>query len=292
MSHKSVEALSETATPVFPQSFDQRPPDHPASQGRSSLTFFLLVFLLSIPFLLLGSATSLQLLPGLPLSALMTFCPALAAVILVYREHTGAGVRALLKRSCDYARIPTTWYVPTVLLVPAVMLTSYGLMRALEMPLPQPKIPLLPALALTGVFFITALGEELGWSGYAIDQLQARWNALQASLIVGVIWAIWHIVPLLQVERSASWIAGWCCFTVAARVIIVWLYNNTGRSVFAAALFHDTINLSWQLFPNNGSHYDPRISGLLMALVAVIIVVLWGPRTLAHYKTPRRGGYA
>lgn len=72
--------------------------------------------------------------------------------------------------------------------------------------------------------------------------------------------------------------------TVAARIIIVWLYNNAGSSVFVAALFHTTINVTWQLFPIQGSFYDPRVTGLITAAVAVIIVAVWGPRTLDRYR--------
>lgn len=63
---------------------------------------------------------------------------------------------------------------------------------------------------------------------------------------------------------------------MAHRVIIVWLYNNTGRSVFAAALYHTMGNLTWQLFPNHGSHYDPRITGPVLALTAAIIIARSG----------------
>jgi membrane protease YdiL (CAAX protease family) len=69
---------------------------------------------------------------------------------------------------------------------------------------------------------------------------------------------------------------------VASRVIIVWLYNNTGKSVFVAALFHAMINLTWQVFPINGSYYDPRVTGLITALVAVAVVIVWGSRTLVR----------
>jgi hypothetical protein len=69
---------------------------------------------------------------------------------------------------------------------------------------------------------------------------------------------------------------------VAARIFIVWLYNNTGRSVFAVALFHTTMNLSWMLFPVDGSHFDMRLGGLLMAFTAAIVVAVWGPATLTR----------
>ena len=66
-------------------------------KGRSPLAFFLLVFALAIPFLLIGAVTRIQLLPGLPVASLMAVCPATAALILVYRDDGAAGAKALLK---------------------------------------------------------------------------------------------------------------------------------------------------------------------------------------------------
>lgn len=58
-----------------------------------------------------------------------------------------------------------------------------------------------------------------------------------------------------------------------------WMYN-TGRSVFADSLFHATANVSWQVYPNSGSHFDPQIIGLLTAFVSLIVVVIFGRRAL------------
>jgi uncharacterized protein len=94
------------------------------------------VFALSIPFWLIGAVTGLQLLPGLPVSSLMICGPLIAALILVYRENRTAGVTELLKRSFDYKRIRAkVWYAPIVLLMPGVMVLSYGLMRLMGSPL-------------------------------------------------------------------------------------------------------------------------------------------------------------
>jgi membrane protease YdiL (CAAX protease family) len=134
------------------------------------------------------------------------------------------------------------------------------------------------------VFFISALGEELGWSGYALDPMQARWGALGAGLLIGLVSAVWHVVPLLQARRPAEWIAWWGIWTVAGRVLIVWLYNNAGKSVFVAAVFHMMTNVTWQLFPVSGSHFDPRVTGMIEALVAATVVAVWGPRTLVRRK--------
>ena len=54
--------------------------------------------------------------------------------------------------------------------------------------------------------------------------------------------------------------------------------------MFAAALFHATLNVTWMLFPVYGSHFDMRLGGLVMAAVAVMVTVVWGPATLPRYK--------
>ena len=107
-------------------------------------------------------------------------------------------------------------------------------------------------------------------------------NALQASILLGIVGAAWHLIPLIQAHRSMAWITGWFLNALALRVLTVWLYNNTGKSVFAAALFHAMVNVSTFLFANFASHWDPCISGLLTACAATIVTVVWGPRTLAH----------
>ena len=148
--------------------------------------------------------------------------------------------------------------------------------------LPTPQFSVLKTLILFAVFIIPALCEELGWSGYAIDPLQDRFGALRASILVGAVWASWHFIPLLEVHRSWVFIAWWSLGTVASRIIIVWLYNNTGRSVFVAAIFHAMMNLTWQLFPVKGSFFDPRVTGLITLGVALVVVIVWGRRTLVR----------
>ncbi|MGB6720212.1 MAG: CPBP family intramembrane glutamic endopeptidase [Terracidiphilus sp.] len=251
-------------------------------KGRSPLTFFLLVFALTIPFLLIGAVTRIQLLPGLPVASLMAVCPATAALILVYRDDGAAGAKALLKGAFDYRRIrEKVWYAPILFLMPAIMTLSLGVMRWTGTPVPAPRIALFPSLILCVVFFTGAFLEELGWSGYVIDPMQNRLGALLASILVGLAWSVFHYVALLQAHRSLEWIAWWSLWTVALRVIIVWLYNNTCKSVFAAAVFHTTINVTWQLFPIRGSFFDPHVTGPITAIFAAAVVVIWGPRTLA-----------
>ncbi len=252
--------------------------------ARSPPKFFLLLFALSLPFYAAGASTSFQLLPGVPVSGLMFVCPAITAAILVYRETRMTGVIALMKRGFDYRRIRATiWYAPLLLLMPAVMALSYAIQRSRE-PLPAPQFSISTILGLSAAFFFSSLCEESGWSGYALDALQRRWNALQAGVLLGLVWAVWHIVPLIQAHRSPAWIGWWSLSTVAARVLMVWLYNNMGATVFAATIFHAMIDLTWQLFPLNGSYYDPRVTGLIMAALAIMVAFAWGPRELGRQQ--------
>ena len=92
---------------------------------RSSLVFFVLVFVLSVPFWRIGAVTRLELLPGLPISGLMVVCPLIAAAGLVYREDKAAGLMVWLERSLDCSRIsPILWYLPILFVMPGVMVVS------------------------------------------------------------------------------------------------------------------------------------------------------------------------
>ena len=239
------------------------------------LKFFLLVFALSIPFWILG-ATAKDLthsLPvKLPISALMAICPALAALLLVAKESGLRGVKTMLNSVFDQAKIKDKkWYGLIVFLMPAITVLSYWTIRLAGIPLPAAQTPLLSTLLFSFVFFVGAIGEEMGWTGYVTDPLQRRWGPLGASIILGMVWAIWHIIPYTQIPQPATWIVWQCLSTVLLRIIMVWLYNRAGKSLFAMVLFHATINVSLVLFPTYGSHYSPLVgAGLLMLTVAVI----------------------
>ena len=115
----------------------QTPPRGQSQSGRSPLAFFTLVFALAIPFWVIGGMTGLQLLPGLPVTALMAVCPELAALILAYRKNRSVGVTTLLKRAFDYKRITDKiWYAPILLLMPAVMVLSFRVIRLTGTPVP------------------------------------------------------------------------------------------------------------------------------------------------------------
>ena len=239
----------------------------------SPFLFFALVFVLSAPFWALGAFADRQLMPGLPASALMIVSPVLAAVILRWREGGPQGAGALLARAFDFRRNKSmAWYAPALFLMPLLSVIAFFVSGATGTPLPLPQFTAGDVLALCVVFFAAAAMEELGWAGYASDPLQARYGALAASLVIGVVWAVWHFVPLLQADRSMAWIAWWTLGAVAVRVLMVMLYNAAGGSVFILTLLHMSQNVSWQLYPVQGSYYDPQLFAVLFVIAAVIAV--------------------
>lgn len=245
-----------------------------ASTTGSPQNYFVLVFALAAPFWLLGG----RVLPpplSLPASALTIFVPATAGAILRYRRAGFNGVREFVRKGWDYRSIRNKlWYLPAVLLAPVIYVSSYGVMRLLGLPLPgRIEFPLRSAPVLLLLFLIGGVGEELGWTGYATDPLQKRWGTAKAGLILGALWAIWHAIPFLQTGESAGWVAWQSLKTIAMRMIMVWLYNSSGKSVSAAILYHVTDNLGWTLFPNSRSHYDPLVTGAITSLVAAVVTL-------------------
>lgn len=255
------------------------------AQGNSLLIYFLLVFALAVPFWLFGGR-KLPLRFNLPVVALVAFIPMTAAAILSYRQNGLAGVKGLFKRAWDYRNIRhSIWYLPALLLAPLIYVSSYAIMHLRGLPLPDPiTIPLLMVPVFFVMFFIGGTGEELGWSGHAIDPMQNRWGTVKASIILGVLWAIWHSIPLVQTGNPASWVVWQTLGAIPLRILIVWIYNKTGKSVFAATLFHAAGNVSWSLFPNYGSHYDPFITCMITSVAAGIVILSWGARRIANDK--------
>ena len=242
--------------------------------------FFTLVFALSTPFWLAGYIAEHQhvgLPYRLPISALQAVCPVLAASIAVARKDGRSAVAKLCRQIFYLGKAGArAWYLVVIFLMPLIMLLSYWVMRLAGSPVPRPHVAPLTVLVLFLVYFVPAACEELGWTGYAMALMRRRrWGPSRSSLVLGVVWAVWHYIPLLEAGRTLAWITWWSLGTVATRVIIVWLYYNTGRSVFAAAVYHDMMNLTYSLFPINGSYYNPAVTSVIEAVIAMAIILIW-----------------
>ena len=241
---------------------------------RDILAFFGLTFALTIPFWIIGGASGNALMPGLPISALAVICPATAALILSWRLTGVAGARSLLMRTINLRRVkPKAWWLLILLFSPTAHVAAFFISRDLGTGIPNPQFNILPAVMLFAIFLIFAVTEEMGWTGFALGPIQTRVGAIPAGLLIGAIWAVWHYPALLQAHRSGVWIAWWTLGTISLRLLMVWLFNATGGSVFAVVMVHATNNLAWQLFPIQGSWWDPRIIGVIMGIIASIVIL-------------------
>ena len=241
---------------------------------RDILGFVGLTFALTIPFWIIGRASGNGLMPGLPSAALAVICPATAALVLSWRLTGVAGARALLMQTIDLGQVkPKAWWLLILFFSPAVSAAAFFISRNLGTGIPNPQIEILPAVVLFAIFLMGAVSEELGWTGFVLDPLQTRVGAIPAALLIGAIWAVWHYPALLQAHRSGAWIAWWTLGTISLRLFMVWLFNATGGSVFCVVMVHAINNLCWQLFPIQGSWFDPRINSVIMGSVALIVIL-------------------
>ncbi len=262
------------------------------------MKFFLLVFGLSVPWWVLGlflqgGANRTSWLPNdfAVTDVGSAFVSTEAASILIYREEGFASVKMLLKRTFDYKRIRRKrWYLPIVLLWPLQCVLTFVVMNLVGIPLPSSWGVSIAILPLFVFYFIGSAMEELGYSGYAIDPLQDRWGALKGSLIVGSLWAIWHVPSMIDVGQTPALIAFGVVATVGWRVLFVWIYNNAGRSIFGVTLSHAIVDLSRDVFPGGRVGFqlaDGAVGYSIVVITAVLVTVLWGPRTLSQSRARR-----
>jgi hypothetical protein len=263
------------------------------SKNRSLLNFILLLFGLSIPLWVMGAIYDVQLFPGFKLFQLPLAMPAVAALILIYREGGRDGVIALLKRIYDFRNIKSKiWYLPILLIYPSIGFLDYLIVRVSGTSIPSPHFSLIVLLGYSTVFLMT-FGEELGLTGYAIDPMQQRYSALKSGIFLGLVQAGYHLPGfIISGYYSSEWIFWHVLYTLAGRVLFVWVYNNAGKSLFSMALFHWTFGLFWILWPVANLQkappvYDPRIAAFIAISYVALVTFLWGSKTLAHFRFAR-----
>ncbi len=257
-----------------------------------SLTYFI-TWIFWIPLALSGQ----DVMAGPLMIALVLggFGPSIAGIIMTYRTQAREGRRDFWRRSINFRQIGAGWYAVILLIFPLV----YGLAILLDMLLGGSppgadaiaQIAAQPAsligMLLMGLI-IGPLAEEFGWRGFALDPLQARWSALISALIIGVFWWVWHF-PLffmngmLQNEWGVGTTAFWSfAVTVFAfSVLYTWVFNNTRRSILAAILLHFMSNSALNVLSPLSDRVTLFTAGIL-ALMAVVVVVIWGAKTLTR----------
>jgi membrane protease YdiL (CAAX protease family) len=209
------------------------------------------------------------------------------AILLIAVLHGKAGVRKLLRRLLMW-RIGFGWWVAVVLLS-TLGLGAVGLSVLLggDAPDLDVTIPVVVIMFLLFIFPGSAGGEEIGWRGFALPHLQAVRSALGASVVLGLVWGVWHL-PLFLLGadiRPVSLFPAWVLLTVAASVIYTWMYNGTGGSLLIVVLFHAASNLPLTILlePLEDQVHQPfLIYVALMILAAAVVVAATGPANLPH----------
>ncbi|MFP8953748.1 CPBP family intramembrane glutamic endopeptidase [Natrialbaceae archaeon A-arb3/5] len=225
-----------------------------------------------------------------------------AAIFLLFWDAEEAHRRDYWRRLVDARRIAPRWYAVILLLVPtlnglALLLGTLAgdsipaFERAAEFAVDP--VSLLPYAVFMMIF--GPLPEELGWRGYALDGLQARWNALWASLILGFFWAVWHVPMFLMVGTYQAGLGVLTLpfweFMIGATITAVlytWIYNHTGRSILGAVLFHFSGNFSGELVPHGP--VGRLLPTVLTLLVVIVVVSVYGPKTLTRHAPAASAG--
>jgi membrane protease YdiL (CAAX protease family) len=174
-------------------------------------------------------------------------------------------------------RVGLQWYVVALLVLPLIDVAGVALagLWGGQFPFHPERFALLPA------FLITNLGEEIGWRGYALPQLQHRYNPLVSSLILGIVWAAFHWVALLQ-NPTLPWayFAVGSVYLIAMTIIMTWVFNHARGSVIVVTLLHAMYDVTAiavvPLLETNVPLLAFALGAGIACLVALALVVVQG----------------
>jgi membrane protease YdiL (CAAX protease family) len=228
--------------------------------------FFVLAYAWTWPLAALISVSLL-------LPVLGLFGPAVAALAVTAATEGRAGVRGLLLRLTLW-RVRPAWYAVAVGLPLALTLASIALNVAMGTPT-APAVGDFSAISLALAVLI--VGEEIGWRGFALPRLMETRSPLAASLIVGVLWAFWHLPNFLIAgyPHHGRSLAYFVAAVVAYSVLAGWIFVHTRGSVPLASLFHAAVNL---FTPTDiASPRQDWLEALVYGAAALAVVAVLGP---------------
>ena len=224
---------------------------------------------------------------------LAAYGPMLAAIIVTWLTDGREGLKELFRRGLKWRLHPAWW------LVAIAPLILYGLvalvLRAIQGQWPDAavlgQIDYIPSLGIGALFFwilTFGLGEETGWRGFALPRLQRGHSALSATLILWALWALWHL-PLFFYSYDLSVVPGLTIGLLAGAVTFTWLYNSTGGSILAVAVWHGAFNFTTGCTACKTSVTAAILSTVVMVW-AVVVVILFRPATLSRGGKQVAGG--
>jgi len=233
---------------------------------------------------------------GLLLLLLGLLGPGITGVVLMKLLYTESAQKDFWDRVTNIRRIGIQWYLAVFLYAPILFAIAAGIDILLGgtgyfVADWVSQLTSNPAAFLPTLLFSTLppVLEELGWRGFALDQLQRTRAALSAGLILGVIWAAWHL-PLFLIEGTNQHDAVGFLTTrfwlfmigvVALSVAFTWIHNGTGGSILASILLHSWTNFTLQTVEGTLRTDIIFYAGTLWAFV-VLVAILYGVKTLAR----------
>ena len=208
-----------------------------------------------------------------------TFVPALVAIALTASAEGMNGVRALLAPVFRW-RVGIRWYLFAMSFMIAIKLALALLHRVVYGAWPlfgAAPIYLLIAATLISTVVGGQLGEELGWRGYVLPRLAARLGLGGASILLGVIWALWHL-PLFYlrgVDTYGQSFTAYLLNVTAFSVVIAWLYWRTQGSLLLTMLIHAAINNTKDIVPSIARTPTNPLVPSITLLGSLTLGVLW-----------------
>jgi membrane protease YdiL (CAAX protease family) len=258
------------------------------TKGHSLFVFFVLAYAFSwaveIP-LALRAQGLIQVRIPFAVHYLAAYGPMLAALIMTWLADGREGLRELFRRMLKWRLRPVWW------LVAIAPLILYGLvavtLRAIQGSMPDVaavgRVDFMPSLGIGALFFWVltfGFGEETGWRGYALPRLQRGRSALWATLILWALWALWHL-PLFFYSYDLSVVPGLLIGLLAGAVTFTWLYNSTGGSILAVAVWHGAFDFTTGCIACKTGVTAAILSTLVM-IWAVLTVILFKPAMLSR----------
>jgi membrane protease YdiL (CAAX protease family) len=161
-----------------------------------------------------------------------------------------------------------------VIIVPLILfaLTYYiGSLLSINVQIGN-NLPSIIPVMLLGII-IGGIGEEIGWRGFFQPSLELKYSKIFSSIIVGIIWGLWHIG---HYKNGPLFMFGFLLFTISASIIIVYLLKNTQNNILLSSLFHISINIGFIIFFNNNLTNIKLIiiNGIVWLLTAIIITII------------------
>lgn len=215
--------------------------------------YFALTFLVAWTFWFASGLGS----PGGPHGALLllgTFSPGLVAIGLTLRAQGTPGAARLLRRLFDW-QVPVRWYVFAVVYLAGIKLTVAVVHRVGWGD--WPAFGATPWYLMLMATLVSALlggqaGEEVGWRGYALPRLAERFGFGASSVLLGVVWATWHL-PLFYFPGGDTYGQSFPLYLLqvtALSVTMAWMYLRTGGSLVPVMLFHAAVNNTKDIVPS------------------------------------------